>query len=348
MKRRRDRKRKRTIPLNLGAVGLLVLFALPAAAQDPREAHPSLRSLSALIDAAHYATNPIPIVPRHADSALWIDDVFLTPQGNVEMTLHNGSAKAITAWSIDLTVGSDSGDSFTSSRGEDNYTGLLSPDVPTQHSPLRPGERRVVEYRPASPGAFDAGFAQGGHSVVGVDVGAVVFDDGSVAGRDVRSVLGFVLNRYARAAALSRLLGRVDAALQAGTLQEFLEDRLDLLEQEKQAVAAAIADGSGPVTILDSQRRQESLLAQQWLRSVFLNAMRTSSRSELESLGLEAGNRDVDYLEVLRAISSTRPAMLRSATENSSSQYQLELGVAKANLPIALRPDIDRIADRTP
>ncbi len=334
---------------NLIALGLLALFALPAAAQDPSAAHPSLRSLAALIDAAHYETNPIPIAPAHADGALLIDDVFVTPQGNVEVTLRNGSVKTITAWSIDVTVGSDSGDSFTSSRGEDKYTGLLSPNAPTQHSPLSPGEQRVVEYRlPAGRGTFEAGVAQGDYSVLGAGVGAVVFDDGSVAGRDVRHVLGFVLSRYARAAALSRLLGQVDSALQAGTLQQFLEDSLDLLEQEKRAVAAAVVDGPGPVTTLDSQRQQESLLVQQWLRSVFLSAMRASSRSEKKSLGLEVGNPDVDPVEILRAISSTRPAMLRSAIENTSSQYQSELGVAKANLPVALRAEIERIVPRTP
>ena len=54
-----------------------------------------------------------------------------------------------------------------------------------------------------------------------------MLDDGTVAGRDVRPVLGFVLDRYARAASLSRLIGRVESSERAGSLKQLLEGSLE-------------------------------------------------------------------------------------------------------------------------
>ena len=336
---------KRLIRRNLTALGLLMVFALPAYAQDQSAEHPSLRSLSALIDAAHYAPNPIPIAPALVDDALLIDDVFVTPEGKLAVTLRNGGERTITAWSVDVVVGGDSGATAVTSYATDKYTGLLG-QAPVEHSALRPNDIRRVEYhlpavssvspqqqRPAAPDRFE----RGDHSVVGVEVGAVVLDDGTVAGRDVRPVLGFVLDRYARAASLSRLIGRVESSERAGSLKQLLEDSLESLEQERQALATAIVAGPEPVTALDSQRQQEAMLSQQWLRAVFRSAVRTLSRSEIEDLGLGAG---LEPTEALRAI-SVRPASLRLAVADAKSVFRAELELLRENMPAPLRDEID-------
>ena len=155
----------------------------------------------------------------------------------------------------------------TTSLGPHDYFchGLLG-QAPVEHSPLRPNDIRRVEYdlpavssvspqqqRLAAPDRFE----RGDHSVVGVEVGAVVLDDGTVAGRDVRPVLGFVLDRYARAASLSRLIGRVESSERAGSLKQLLEGSLEFLEQGQQVLATAIVAGPEPVTpwILNASKR---------------------------------------------------------------------------------------------
>lgn len=336
---------KRLIRQNLTALGLLMVFALPTDGQDQSGEHPSLRSLSALIGAAHYASKPIPIAAALVDDALLVDDVFVTSEGKLAVTLRNGGERTITAWSVDLVVGGDSGATAVTSYATDKYTGLLG-QTPVEHSPLRPNDIRRVEYdlpavssvsaqqqRPAAPDRFE----RGDHSVVGVEVGAVVLDDGTVAGRDVRSVLGFVLDRYARAASLSRLIGRVESSERAGSLKQLLEESMESLEQEQQALATAIVAGPEPVTALDSQRQREVMLSQQWLRTVFRSAVRTLSRSEIEDLGLGAG---LEPTEALRAISE-RPALLRLAVADAKSVFRAELELLRENMPAPLRDEID-------
>lgn len=333
---------------NLPSLGLLAPLALAAqfaVAQDLDGVVPApLRSLPALID-AQYTTNLIEVTPALAERVLLIDDVFVTPQGEVEVTLRNGGEKTITAWSLDFVVGSDSGASSVIKRAEDKFAGLHAPDVPAEHSPLRPNDTRLVEYPLSVVRHRDASadrFARGDYSAVGVEVGAVVFDDGSVAGRDVRPVLGFLLDRYTRAAALSRLLGRVREAEREGKLQEFLEESLESVEQEKEALAAAIVEGPGPVTLLDSLRQQDSMLTQEWLMSLFVFTVRNSSRSELEDLGFDATrSRTLEPAEALDLLGDAHPAMLRTAVEGTSSLFQAELNLTVENLPASLRSEIE-------
>ena len=334
--------------LNMVSLGLLAplsLVALLANAQAPESAVPApLRSLPALID-AQYTTNLVPVTPELAEGVLLIDDVFVTPQGRVEVKLRNGGEKTITAWSLDFVVGSDSGASSVISRAEDKLAGVQAPDLPAEHSPLRPNDTRLVEYPLSVVRHRDASadrFARGDYSAVGVEVGAVVFDDGSVAGRDVRPVLSILLDRYARAAALSRLLGRVREAERAGRLQELLEENLESLDQEKEVLAAAIVDGPGPVTLLDSLRQQDSMLTQQWLMSLLVFTVRNSSRSELEDLGLDATrSRTLEPAEALDLLGHADPAMLRTAVEGTSSVFQAELNLTVENLPASLRSEIE-------
>ena len=328
--------------VSLGLLAPLALVALLANAQYSDSVVPApLRSLSALVD-AQYTTNPIPVMPALAEEVLLIDDVFVSPQGKVEVTLRNGGERTITAWSLDFVVGSDSGANSVISRAEDKFAGL---QVPDEHSPLRPNDTRHVEYPLSVVRHRDASadrFARGDYSAVGVEVGAVVLDDGTVAGRDVRPVLSLILDRYARAAALSRLLGRIRSAERAGTLQQLLEDGMESLEQEQQALAAAIVDGPGPVTLLDSLRRQDSMLTQQWMMSLFLFTVRNSSRSELKDLGFDAiRSRTLEPAEALGMLSSAHPAMLRTAVEATTSMFQSELDLTVENLPAPLRADIE-------
>ena len=333
---------------NLVTIGLsapLALLVLLANAQDPDSVVPApLRSLPALIE-AQYASNPIPVAPALAEEALLIDDVFVTPQDKVEVTLRNGGERTITAWSLDFVVGSDSGANSVTSRAEDKFAGLQAPNVPDEHSPLRPNDTRLVEYPLSVVRHQDASadrFARGDYSAIGVEVGVVVFDDGSVAGRDVRAVLSLLLDRYARAAGLSRLLGRIRSAERAGTLQQLLEDGMESLEQEQQALAAAIVDGPGPVTLLDSLRRQDSMLTQQWMMSLFVFTVRNSSRSELEDLGFDATtSRTLEPADALGMLSSAHPAMLRTAVTGTTSMFQSELDLTLENLPAPLRDEIE-------
>ena len=165
-----------------------------------------------------------------------------------------------------------------------------------------------------------------------------MLDDGTVAGRDVRPVLGFVLDRYARAASLSRLIGRVESSERAGSLKQLLEGSLEFSRtQEQQVLATAIVAGPEPVTPLDSQRQQEAMLSQQWLRAVFRSAVRTLSRSEIEDLGLGAG---LEPTEALRAI-SVRPASLRLAVADAKSVFRAELELLRENMPAPLQDEID-------
>ncbi len=333
---------------NLVSLGLLALVALLANAQDPDSVVPvPLRSLLALIE-AQYASNPISVAPVLAEEALLVDDVFVTPQDKVQVTLRNGSQRTITAWSLDLVAGSDSGAARVSSFAVDKYTGLLAPNAPTEYSPLRPNETRFVEYDlPVVQQPDASGDTRGNYSVVGVEVGAVVLDDGTVAGRDVRDVLGFVLDRYARAAALSRLLGRLASAERAGALDQLLEDSLNSLGREQQAVAAAILDGPGPITLLDSQRQQDSILTQQWLQSLLSVVVRRASPPELEELGLGATRRRApEFVDLLRTISGSRPEMLRSAIDDTRPAYEAELDLLRDNMPASLRAEIDGLASR--
>ena len=336
---------------NLVSLGLLAPFALVAVlanAQDPNSVVPvPLRSLPALIE-AQYASKPISVAPALAKEALLIDDVFVTPHDNVELTLRNGGERTITAWALDFVVGSGSGATRVSSFTVDKYTGLLAPGAPTEYSPLRPNDtRRVKHDLPVARYKGSPADTRGDYSVVGVEVGAVVFDDGTVAGRDVRSVLGLVLDRYGRAAALSRWLDRVDLATRSGKLQQLLEHSLESLKQEQQAVAAAIVDGPGPVTLLDSQRRQDSILTQQWLQSLFSVVVRRASPSELEDLGLGATrNGTPEIVDLLRAMSSNPPATLRAAIDHTRLMYEAELDVLRANMPASLRAEIDGLASR--
>ena len=335
---------KGSVRRNLCAFGLLALFTLPATAQDHGATHPSLRSLSALIDAAHYATNPIPIAPALAEGVLLIDEAFVTPEGQLAVTLRNGGTRTITAWAVDIVVGGDSGATAVTSSATDKYAGLLGL-APVEHSPLRPNDSRQVEYplptasgvAPQQQGLADSDrFERGDHSVVGVEVGAVVLDDGTVAGRDVRPVLGFVLDRYARAALLSRFLGRVESSERAGTLGQLLGDSLKSLEQEQQELATAIVAGTRSVTAMDSQRQQEAILTQQWLRAVLRAAVRTMSRSEIEDLG-GAGLEPTEALGVI----SARPALLRLAVANAKPSFQAELELLREHMPAPLRDEID-------
>ena len=331
--------------VSLGLLAPLALVALLANAQDSESVVPApLRSLSALIE-AQYTTNLIPVTPALAEGVLLIDDVLVTPQGKVEVTLRNEGERTITAWSLDFVVGSDSGASSVISRAEDKFAGLQAPDVPAEHSPLRPNDIRLVEYPLSLVRHRDASadrFARSDYSAVGVEVGAVVFDDGSVAGRDVRPVLSIVLDRYARAGALSRLLGRIRSAERAGTLQQLLEDGMESLEQEQRALAAAIVDGPGPVTLLDSLRGQDSMLTQQWMMSLFVFTVRNSSRSELEDLGFDATrSRTLEPAEALDLLGDAHPAMLRTAVEGTTPMFQAELDLTVENLPASLRDEIE-------
>ena len=334
--------------VSLGLLAPLALVALLVNAQGPDSAVPGpLRSLRALIE-AQYASNPISVAPVLAEEALLVDDVFVTPQDKVRVTLRNGGQRTITAWSLALVAGSDSGAARVSSFAVDKYTGLLAPNAPAEYSPLRPNETRFVEHDlPVVHQPDASGDARGNYSVVGVEVGAVILDDGTVAGRDVRDVLGFVLDRYARAAALSRLLDRVALAERAGELDQLLEDSLNSLAREQQAVAAAILDGPGPITLLDSQRQQDAILTQQWLQSLLSVVVRRASPPELEELGLGPTRRRApEFLDLLRTISGSRPEMLRSAVDDTRPAYEAELDLLRDNMPASLRAEIDGLASR--
>ncbi len=337
---------KKAVALLVGAV--LALATSGVAQSTNRNAvPPPLRSLTALIDTMH-ASGPVPVTPVLAESALLIDDVFANPQGSVEVTLRNEGERVITAWSIDLVTGSDSRVNAVVSQGSDMVGGLQDPYAPDEYSPLRPGHGRIVEFGLSvarGQGTSADRFGHGGHSVVDARVGAVVFDDGSVAGRDVRGVVGFVLDRYARAAALSRLLDRIRSAEQGGTLQQLVENTLTSLEQEmeqeKQALATAIVEGPGPVTLRESMRQREFVLLQQWLTSLFVFTVRTSSRSELEDLGFDAGG-TLDPVEAAKAV-TVRAETLRTAVEGTTPVFQSELDLTVQNLPAPLRDDIEGI-----
>lgn len=335
--------------VSLGLLAPLSLVALLANAQDSDSAEPApLRSLSALIE-AQYASNPISVAPALAEEVLLIDDVFMTPQDKLEVTLRNGGERAVTAWALDFVVGSGSGAARVSSFAVDKYAGLLAPNAPTEYSPLRPNETRRVEHDlPAVRSQRARAETRADYSVVGVEVGAVVLDDGTVAGRDVRPVLNLVLDRYARAAALSRWLDRVGSAVQTGTLRQLLELSLQALEEEQHAIAAAIIDGPAPVTLLDSQRQQDSVLTQQWLQSVLGALVRRASPAELENLGAGAtGSRAPELVELLRAIIDRPPATLQAAIDDTTRMFEAELDLLRGNVPVSLRNEIDGLASRS-
>jgi len=333
--RRAEMKRMNRSLLTLG---LLALFGLPASAQDQGASHPALRSLSALVDAVRHTANPISITPELAEGALLIDDVLATPQGKVEVRLRNGGEKAITAWSIDVVSDDGSGSAHVVSHAVDHH--IATAGAPDKYSPLRPAAVRAVEYDVPVYARRSGGTDV---SVLGVEVGAVVFDDGSVAGRDVRPVLRFVLDRIGRAGALTRLLGRVDSALQAGALEELLDESLARMAQESQQGVAAVLHGAAPETVVDQQRRRETVLAQQWLQSLLVFTARNSSRSELEDLlqGLNTaeGQRPESY-EFLKAMGVHRPEMLQAAIAGTRLNWKAELDALRQHLPASLRAEL--------
>ena len=335
--------------IRLGLMSSLALAGSLARAQAPADAVPApLRSLQALIE-AQYASKPILVTPSLAEAALLIDDVFVSPQNTVEVTLRNAGDRTITAWSLDLMVGSGSGTARVTSVAVDRYAGLLAPNPSDDFAPLRPNEALRVKHELSGPVSEEAPVAtQGGFPVVSVEVGAAVFDDGDVAGRDVRSVLGLVLDRYARAAALARWLGRLDSAVRGGTLLELHEQSLEALEQERRAVAAAIIDGPGPVTLLDVLRQQDSVLTQQWLQSLASVVVRGASQSELEDLGLHPpGSRSWEPAEVLRAVGRKTPTRLLSAVADTTQFFEEELELLSSHMPASLRVEINDIASRS-
>ena len=161
--------------VSLWLLAPLALVALLANAQDSDSVVPApLRSLPALIK-AQYASNPISVTPALAEEALLIDDVFVTPQDKVEVTLRNGGERTITAWALDFVVGSDSGAAAVSSFAVDRYTGLLAPNAPTEYSPLRPNDTLLVEHDlPVVRNQGAPADTRGDYSVVGVEVDPAV------------------------------------------------------------------------------------------------------------------------------------------------------------------------------
>ena len=120
------------------------------------------------------------------------------------LEVRNEHWKPITAWAISV-VESEGDLGRTSVLAEDHYVGLL-PGVADGPTPLQPGAVKVIPIQLGRPYAAER-FTLGQYDVVTATVEAVVFDDGTFWGRNLRPIESLLRNRYARALRTGRPLG---------------------------------------------------------------------------------------------------------------------------------------------
>lgn len=294
------------------ALALLALLMSPLAAQEYDDAPPDryldlerearVKAASDFIEAMSVKD------PEVAEAALTVDAVSLW-EGSLRLTLRNEDWREITAWSIEVVVDVGEGRGQNTVLTEDKYM----PGTLEEHTPLQPGSSRVVELN--LPRRHDR--PQGDYPVLSVAVKAVVFDDGRFAGSDLRAMRGVFQRRYARAAAMSKMVGRVEAALGTGVLDMLLKETPHTNEVPN-AATVSLADNL----------RQEALRNNGLWPALLL---RSADRSGVFS-GVDRSP-EFDAVQFLE----TNPEALRTATEAALSLLRSELEFVRSHLPEALR-----------
>ncbi len=292
---------------NIHVVRLLSCFALGCAIAPALQA---LQAPNGPKDVAAVLSKLRPLQGQPSQALAIVDRTLATESSDWNLTLRNDHHKDITAWFIDVMVGRPDATSRHTSTGTDVF---LADDAlvgtTAEPGPIRPGHSRTFRVsRPISVDEDDSRFSRGSYGVFTLEVGLVVFDDGTFVGRNANrrverlfeSRLLEVRERVRFHRRLRRFLARYDAS--------FIHQMSSLLQ----------GPTSGPPLIGADYRRT--------------NVRRQLARRfTLEVLWLEP---DATNLTEASA------AAMTAAAEELLRHTEASIALASNRLPAELRPNI--------